>query len=96
MKALVLHKEGDDVRPIIEDVEESRLPDGDVLIDVAYSSLNYKDGLAVTNKGKIVRGDYPFVPRSFSQDGARAKPAGAATLSVHVRRPSIWSACRTA
>ena len=62
MKALVLHKEGDTVRPIIEDVEESRLPEGDVLIDVAYSSLNYKDGLAVTNKSKIVRGDYPFVP----------------------------------
>ena len=62
MRALVLHKEGDDVRPVIEEVEESRLPAGDVLIDVAYSSLNYKDGLAVTNKGKIVRGDYPFVP----------------------------------
>ncbi|MDX1438960.1 MAG: MDR family oxidoreductase [Rubricoccaceae bacterium] len=62
MKALILHKEGDDVRPVIEDVDESRLPDGDVLIDVAYSSLNYKDGLAVTNKGKIIRGEFPFVP----------------------------------
>src|SRR5690606_15673160 len=38
------------------------LPDGDVLIDVAYSSLNYKDGLAVTGKGKIVRAPFPFVP----------------------------------
>lgn len=28
---------------------------GDVLIDVAYSSLNYKDGLAVTGKGRIIR-----------------------------------------
>ena len=62
MKALILHKDDDDVRPILEDVDESRLPDGDVLIDVAYSSRNYKDGLAVTNKGKIVRGDFPFVP----------------------------------
>lgn len=62
MKALVLHKEDKTVRPVIEEVDESRLPEGDVLIDVAYSSLNYKDGLAVTNKGKIIRGEYPFVP----------------------------------
>ena len=62
MRALVLHKDGDDVRPVIEEVEEARLPEGDVLIDVAYSSLNYKDGLAVTNRGKIVRGEFPFVP----------------------------------
>ena len=62
MRALLLHHEGDTARPQIEEVDESRLPEGDVLIDVAYSSLNYKDGLAVTNKGKIIRGDYPFVP----------------------------------
>lgn len=38
------------------------LPDADTLLDVAYSSLNYKDGLAVTGKGKIIRGEYPIVP----------------------------------
>lgn len=37
------------------------LPDGDVLVNVAYSSLNYKDGLAVTGKGRIVR-RFPIVP----------------------------------
>jgi len=31
------------------------LPEGDVTVDVAYSSLNYKDGLAVSGKGKIAR-----------------------------------------
>ncbi len=62
MRALVLHLENSIVRPIIEEVDESRLPEGDVLIDVAYSSLNYKDGLAVTNTGKIIRGEFPFVP----------------------------------
>lgn len=46
------------VRPF--DVAE--LPGGDVTVRVAYSSLNYKDGLAVTGKGKIVRGAFPFVP----------------------------------
>ncbi|WP_447978648.1 MDR family oxidoreductase [Candidatus Nitrospira bockiana] len=37
------------------------LPDGDVLVSVAYSSLNYKDGLAVTGRGKVVR-RFPMVP----------------------------------
>lgn len=36
------------------------LPDGDVTIDVSYSSLNFKDGLAVTGRGKIAR-SYPLV-----------------------------------
>jgi acrylyl-CoA reductase (NADPH) len=61
-RALVLHQDGDAVRPAVETVDETRLPEGDVLIDVAYSSLNYKDGLAVTDRGKIVRAPYPFVP----------------------------------
>ena len=34
---------------------------GDVLVDVAYSTLNYKDALAITGAGKIVR-SFPFVP----------------------------------
>ncbi len=37
------------------------LPEGDVLVAVDYSSLNYKDGLAITGKGKIVR-TWPMVP----------------------------------
>jgi acrylyl-CoA reductase (NADPH) len=40
--------------------ELAELPPGDVTIDVAYSSLNYKDGLAVTRRGKIVR-RFPMV-----------------------------------
>jgi putative YhdH/YhfP family quinone oxidoreductase len=44
----------------LRDLEESELPDGDVTVAVKYSSLNYKDGLAVTGKGKIIR-SYPLV-----------------------------------
>ncbi len=61
MRALVLHRDPDH-RVAVEDISEDRLPEGDVLIDVSHSSLNYKDGLAVTNRGKIVRGEFPFVP----------------------------------
>ncbi|MCB2108951.1 MAG: oxidoreductase [Rhodobacteraceae bacterium] len=42
------------------DLTEADLPAEKVLIDVAYSTLNYKDGLAVTGKGKIVR-KFPMV-----------------------------------
>jgi len=42
-------------------LEEAALPPGDVTIDVAYSSLNYKDGLALTGRGKVIR-KWPMVP----------------------------------
>ncbi len=37
------------------DITKADLPDNDVLVEVAYSSLNYKDGLAITGKGRIAR-----------------------------------------
>lgn len=42
-------------------LDESQLPEGDVLVDVQYSTLNYKDGLAITGKGPVVR-KFPMVP----------------------------------
>lgn len=43
------------------DIEESRLPEsGDVLVEVDYSTLNYKDGLAICNKSPVVR-QWPMV-----------------------------------
>ena len=45
---------------VMGEVFESGLPEGDVTVDVHWSSLNYKDGLAVTGKGRIVR-SFPMV-----------------------------------
>ncbi|MFC3747005.1 acryloyl-CoA reductase [Paenibacillus sp. GCM10012306] len=45
----------------IKNVSFEQLPAGGVLIKVAYSSVNYKDGLASIPDGKIVR-SYPFIP----------------------------------
>ena len=42
-------------------LEDEQLPQGDVLIDVAYSTVNYKDALAITGKSQIVR-NFPMVP----------------------------------
>jgi len=60
-KALVLDQEDNAVHASIKELSRDDLPDGDVTVAVAYSSLNYKDGLAVTGQGKIVRA-YPMVP----------------------------------
>lgn len=60
-QALVARADGRDYRIAIEELAESDLPPGEVLIDVALSSLNYKDALAVTRRGKIIR-KFPMVP----------------------------------
>ncbi len=59
--ALVLRQQDKQTLASIEQVDETELPAGEVLIAVEYSSLNYKDGLAITGKGKIVR-QFPMVP----------------------------------
>jgi acrylyl-CoA reductase (NADPH) len=63
--ALVLDRNRDDQTVTIQRLDAEQLPDvGDevVTVDVLYSSLNYKDALAVTGAGPIIRGDYPIVP----------------------------------
>jgi len=61
-KALVLTQQADkSTLAELQDLDESQLPAGDVDVDVAYSTLNYKDALAVTGKGAIVR-SWPMVP----------------------------------
>src|SRR5580700_1595672 len=60
-RALVLHEEGGKVAPRLEEVEDSRLPEGDVTVAVEYSTLNYKDGMILQGIGRLVRA-YPHVP----------------------------------
>jgi acrylyl-CoA reductase (NADPH) len=60
-RALVVDKADADTRLTVERWTPDRLPAGDVTIRVAYSSVNYKDGLAVRADGRVVR-NYPLVP----------------------------------
>ncbi len=60
-KALVIENDEQGYRSLLKDLHESQLPDHDVTLDVSYSSLNYKDALAICNKGPIVR-QFPMVP----------------------------------
>ena len=59
-KSLQLTKSDAGFSAAITDTEESQLPAGDVLVQVDYSTLNYKDGLAITNSGPVVR-NWPMV-----------------------------------
>ncbi|WP_080873612.1 acryloyl-CoA reductase [Oceanobacillus timonensis] len=60
-KALVIEKENENLNLHVKEIEPSDLPEGEVLIDVKYSGINYKDGLAAHPNGNIVKG-YPFIP----------------------------------
>jgi acrylyl-CoA reductase (NADPH) len=60
-KALLLEKDDAGFRAGVTQVDESRLPEGDVTVAIDYSTLNYKDGLAITNKAPVVRA-WPMVP----------------------------------
>src|SRR3954471_15935212 len=58
-KALVLEK-NPDFSATVREVDDAFLPDGDVTVDIDYSTINYKDGLAITNKSPVVR-SWPMV-----------------------------------
>ncbi|WP_086479753.1 MDR family oxidoreductase [Oceanospirillum sanctuarii] len=60
-KALVLEQEEKKTLAGVRTLDISELPEGDVLVNIEYSSLNYKDALAVTGAGKIVH-QFPMVP----------------------------------
>ena len=60
-QALVARRDGDRIDTAIETLPESALPPGEVTIRVLYSGVNFKDALALTANGGVVR-NYPVVP----------------------------------
>jgi len=60
-KAIVIDNKNEKFSRDIKELNTSDLKDGNVLVKVDYSSLNYKDALILNNGGKIVR-KFPFVP----------------------------------
>lgn len=60
--ALIVDKAEDGtISQSVQEIGVDRLPEGDVIVDVEYSTLNYKDGLCLTGNGGLVR-NYPHVP----------------------------------
>lgn len=61
MQALILEQQDGKTLAAVKAVDDSLLPQGNVTVDIQWSSLNYKDALAITGKGKIIR-NFPMVP----------------------------------
>ena len=59
--ALLISKTDQGQTVEVTQLDEAQLPEGDVVIDVEYSTLNYKDGLAITGRSPVVR-KWPMVP----------------------------------
>ena len=61
MQALILEQQDGKTLASVQPLDENQLPEGDVTVDIHWSSLNYKDALAITGKGKIIR-NFPMIP----------------------------------
>ncbi len=94
-RALVVREGATGPTASIETVTDEQLPAGDVTVAVEYSSLNYKDGLALTGKGRIVR-TYPMVPgidlagRVERSDSPAFRPGDAVILTGYGIGESHW------
>ena len=61
MRAILITKDDSGYKAQLETVDESQLPEGDVRIAVDYSTMNYKDSLAISGASPVVR-SFPMVP----------------------------------
>jgi len=60
-KSLLINNTENHYATLFTELSESELPEGDVTVNIDYSSINYKDALAITGRGPIVR-RFPMVP----------------------------------
>ena len=60
-KAIVIDKNSGTYQSNLTELDDTQLPEGDVTVRVAFSTLNYKDGLAITGRSPVVR-QFPMVP----------------------------------
>ncbi|MEI2417802.1 MDR family oxidoreductase [Orrella sp. JC864] len=60
-KAILLSQQDGRTHAEVTELDDAQLPSGNVTVDVAYSTINYKDGLAITGQGPVVR-QWPMVP----------------------------------
>jgi len=60
-KGILIEKDESGYRASVKELDDAQLPAGNVTVRVSHSTLNYKDGLAITGKGPVVR-RFPMVP----------------------------------
>jgi len=87
-RALLAEQDGDDVRRSLRELSIDDLPEGEVTVRVGWSSVNYKDALAVSPKGRVAKG-YPLVPgidlagEVIASDGGGVEPGQAVLVHGH-------------
>jgi acrylyl-CoA reductase (NADPH) len=88
-RALVLRKDGDGpVVAALEALDDDALPEGDATVDIEYSTVNYKDGLAIVNGAPVVR-SWPMVP-GIDFAGVRRETGAAVVLNGWGVGESHW------
>ena len=60
-KGILIEKEDNNYQASLKELDDSVLMDGDTVLKVSYSTLNYKDGLAITGQAPVVR-KFPMIP----------------------------------
>ena len=60
-KGILITKNDTGYQAQVQQIDDAVLPEGDVTVQVTWSTLNYKDGLAITGKSPVVR-RFPMVP----------------------------------
>jgi len=94
-QAILIEKDGERATPRLAELDKAALPDGDVTVRISHSTLNYKDGLAITGKGPIIR-SFPMVPGvDFAgvveeSSNSRFKPGDAVVLNGFGVGESHW------
>src|SRR5476649_853154 len=83
---ILIEKDERGYRAVCQSLDETQLPAGNVQVNVDFSTLNYKDGLAITGKGPVVR-SFPMVPGIdlagvvAHSEGAEFKPGDSVLLN---------------
>lgn len=60
-KGILINKDEQGYHAALQNIDDNTLPEGDVSVNVLYSTLNYKDGLAITGNAPVVRA-FPMIP----------------------------------
>ncbi|KQN48871.1 alcohol dehydrogenase [Pseudomonas sp. Leaf48] len=60
-KGILVDKDDSGYQATVQEIDDDQLPEGDVTVRVTYSTLNFKDGLAITGSSPVVR-KFPMVP----------------------------------
>ncbi|MGI9644176.1 MAG: acryloyl-CoA reductase, partial [Ilumatobacteraceae bacterium] len=93
--ALVVRETESGQTAAVEALTDDDLPEGDVVVDIDYSSLNYKDGMALTGTGRIIR-SFPMVPgidfsgTVASSDSDRYRPGDEVILTGWAVGERYW------